>query len=179
MSALWLVAYVVLYLSPLLISTLLYSPLLSFPLFLSPYSSLLSFPLFLSPYSSLLSCPLFLSPYSSLLSSSHHSDNLAKKFVDMKKEHVNNYKAIIKDFIKEHDHGEPSTANMGGVLFYLRDGDLNWTCGDLLEAVESTCAHHSSNIDTILRYLTGCYYNNNYTCNVLLCLYLLKIKMGI
>ena len=143
---------------------------------MSHCTSLLSSPLL---YFTLLSS---LSLYFSLLiplSSSHHSDNLAKKFVDMKKEPVNNYKAIITDFIKKHEHGEPSTANMGGVLFYLRDGDLNWTCGDLLEAVKSTCAQHYSNINNILRYLTGCYYNNNYTCNVLLCLYLLNIKMGI
>ena len=141
----------------------LYFTLLSSPLFpsislssLSLYFSLLSFPLFLSPLFpsiSLSSLSLYfplLIPLSSLLS--HHSDNLAKKFVEMKKEPVDNYKTIINDFIEKHERGKPSTANMGGVLFYLRDGHLNFTCGDLLEAVKSTCYQHSSNIDSILRY---------------------------
>ena len=51
---------------------------------------------------------------------------LAKAAVRLCHEDVNNFTTIIKTFIRDHEHGLPSTENVTGVLFYLlsKKGDM-------------------------------------------------------
>ena len=71
-------------------------------------------------------------------------EHLARVFVKMNGLRPNNTPTIIERFIEEHKRGSASVHNVPGLLFYLISGhQKQWTCDDLLTAVEKVCNSRS------------------------------------
>ena len=77
---------------------------------------------------------------------------LAKEFVKIRGRPVHNYKDIVCDYIEEHEKGKASVHNVTGLLFYLTAGRDEWTCGDVLKAIQRvTHCEYISEIKALMR----------------------------
>ena len=66
-------------------------------------------------------------------------------------EDVNNFVAIIENFIKKHKRGSPSTKNVTGVLFYLLDKKGGMTLQEVKNLVVKVDGAQAGKVDEAIR----------------------------